>query len=148
MIIVIILFAGCSVYRADEKPSNETMKSLGIAYKEGSYSLTDVYCTGYITSSQTIVNINIALGRRLLDGQKVNVTGIQNAQLRVNGKYIIEYGADLTKYILSAKSRNDGGILSIRLENPDKWRDSDKNFINNNILFSGILDITFNVVDP
>ena len=90
----------------------------------------------------------IPVAKRFAEGQTVTVLSVENAALRVDGRYIVGNQVDLTPYIAYAKVMNDGAVLYVRLENLDKWIGSDNKPVINNELLGGTVDIRFTVQDP
>ena len=148
MLVLSIALSGCTVVRIGKQESEtKTLQELGILYSSGNYSL-EASCTGYITSGQTAVCLYIPVAKRFAEGQTVAVLSVENAALRVDGRYIVGNQVDLTPYIAYAKVMNDGAVLYVRLENPDKWIGSDNKPVINNELLGGTVDIRFTVQDP
>ena len=106
ILLIVILSAtfflpGCVLAKTGNPASEaETMQNLGIAYKAGSYTIIDVYCSGYITSGQTSVRLAIVTPKRFIEGQTVKATAVKDVSIRtVDGSYVYEQKADLTQFI-------------------------------------------------
>ena len=149
LIAMTIVLSGCSVFRMEDSAgsSKNVAAALGFAYPAGTYSMDGATCTGYVTSSQTSLYLAIPVSRKILDGQTIGVTSVTGASLRINGKYVLEDGAELTPYISSAQAKNDGAVLFVLLKNGDKWMDSSNKEIANNSAVTGIMNIVFTVSD-
>lgn len=147
LVLVLVFSSGCSLLGASNTPSSDTLKTLGIAYSEGEYSLTQASCYGFLTTSQTEVCLTVPVSKRLVEGQNVNIHTITNAELRINGTYVVKLAADLTQYINFAQIRNDGAVIFISLKNPDKWVGENNQLIPNNMPLTGRIDLTFTVTE-
>ncbi len=147
--LVSLVLSGCSILNSKgEEASIKALKSLGVVYSTGDYSMKGATCSGFITADQTVIFLSIPVAKHFYLGETVNVKTIENVELRVNGFYVNNYQSNLTQYIKSAQIKNDGAILFVKLENPNKWNTSDKKVIPNNISFTGTVDISFSVVEP
>ena len=145
--VVISAFAGCSLVNSNNPESKEdALKTLGLVYTAGSYTINNAYCSGYITSSQTNVCLYISVPQLFLEGQTVKVTNISNVALRsVTGKGVGEYQGDFTQNISGTAVNNGGAVLQVVLHSPEKWRDWENNIVSNNTPVSGYVDIIFSV---
>ena len=148
LVILVIgsMFTACSVIKSDTQDSNnDALKKLGLAYSSGEYTI-NAYCTGYITSSATNVCLYITVPKLFLSDQTVKATSVSNVALRsVSGKSVGEYQGDFTAYIAGTVINNDGAILQIVLNNPDKCKDSKNTVVPNNTPVAGYADISFSV---
>lgn len=149
VMLIAVLLAGCSIINTRNHSDNsKILQALELAYKPGNYSMKSATCSGFITSSQTGVFLSVPLEKVILEGQAVSVTAIPSASLRVDGTYVGGYQKDLTGYIESAYSRNNGSVLFITLNNPDKWTDANGKTIGNNLPIAGVIDIQYTVTGP
>lgn len=149
MISIMMLFSGCTMLKLDSADSTKTaLKAIDLAYSTGDYRIVDAAFSGFITSSRKSLLLEIPVSKKFLEGQTVIVTSIERAEIRANGTYVGGYQADLTPFIHSADIQNDGALLQVRLENENKWTNSDGAAIPNNVPVAGYLTINFEVFDP
>lgn len=144
LLFSVLALSGCVVLNTSSQESkNAALRAIGIAYSPGEYSLECASCTGYITSSQSSLFLEIPTGKRFLDNQSIVVVSLDNAELRTNGSYVLGYLSNLSQYIYSVNILNDGSIIQIRLDNPAKWKSPDNVVLLNNSPVVGNINISF-----
>lgn len=149
LLVLIMVLPGCTVLKLGNQNSElKAIQELGLAYKEGDYTIKKAIVTGCIANNQSVIWLGIPVGKKLVDSQGITITSATGSYLRTTtGKYVLEQKADLTPYIDGASIQNDGAILFVSFKNPDKWLGSDGEVIPNNTPITGTIDIGFAISD-